>query len=661
MPNRSRHHRSSRRFRRKRAQRIVVIALASLVGVLVLSAVWVTVRGLMAREQLEGAIPTAMSIRDSVLTGDVASLDDQIRVVQTRATQAESLTSDPVWRAVEVLPLFGDNLRVIRQGAAVAAEIATSALPPISGLAATVTAADLTPQGGAFNLTTLASIAPDVADARAAVDRAAEQAAVIDTSTALPPIGNAVDELVDLVSQTKIVVDGMDAAVTLLPAMLGGDGPRRYLLMSLNSAELRSSGGIPGALSVITADGGALSIGESTSASGLGRFDPPVIEQTPAELALFKGLTGTFMQDVNLTPNFSRAAETARAMWQTRIGTPIDGVVSVDPVALGYILAATGPIDAGSGIVLDSTNASKVLLSDSYQLFPDPAAQDAFYADVTSRVFRTVTAGSINSPALLAALGTAIVENRIHLWSTVESEQTVIEQFPVAGTLPTSSETTAGFGVYLNDRTESKMDYYLTGEGVVGAAQCRADGRPIYRVDVTLGSTVTDSIASTLSDYVVGAGVPGRPRGVIATNLFVYAPAEAIAFSVRVNGIEQGFTSAVDSDRVVAGIDVILDPGATARVEMLFLGGEGAPLDATALATPTASGFPVEFGGGFACPDPSNEGTQIDARMNVQPDETTVLHHGELGVLSSPWGQLDVSASALASPGISTNSPGGGL
>ena len=50
------------------------------------------------------------------------------------------------------------------------------------------------------------------------------------------------------------------------------------------------------------------------------------------------------MQDVNLTPDFPTAAATAQAMWERKTGQHVDGVLSLDPVALGYILDATGPV-----------------------------------------------------------------------------------------------------------------------------------------------------------------------------------------------------------------------------------------------------------------------------------------------------------------------------
>ncbi|WP_420898141.1 DUF4012 domain-containing protein [Cryobacterium suzukii] len=48
--------------------------------------------------------------------------------------------------------------------------------------------------------------------------------------------------------ETSATLEGMNRAATLLPAMLGATEPRNYILLFQNPAELRSTGGIPGAL-----------------------------------------------------------------------------------------------------------------------------------------------------------------------------------------------------------------------------------------------------------------------------------------------------------------------------------------------------------------------------------------------------------------------------
>ncbi|MBA2774339.1 MAG: DUF4012 domain-containing protein [Nocardioidaceae bacterium] len=66
-------------------------------------------------------------------------------------------------------------------------------------------------------------------------------------------------------------------AVKLLPPMLGPDGPRSYLVMFQNTAELRAAGGIPGAIAIIRAAGGKLRLTQQGDAGSLGSYRWPVL------------------------------------------------------------------------------------------------------------------------------------------------------------------------------------------------------------------------------------------------------------------------------------------------------------------------------------------------------------------------------------------------
>ena len=97
--------------------------------------------------------------------------------------------------------------------------------------------------------------APDIVSAAAGAHRAQEAVAAIDTGALVPQLVGPVEELQDGMSQVAGALDAGAQVATLLPPMLGADGPRTYLLVSLNSAELRSAGGIVGAFAVLHAAG----------------------------------------------------------------------------------------------------------------------------------------------------------------------------------------------------------------------------------------------------------------------------------------------------------------------------------------------------------------------------------------------------------------------
>jgi hypothetical protein len=295
---------------------------------------------------------------------------------------------------------------------------------------------------------------------------------------------------------------------------------------------------------------------------------PPVLPLSAAESTLYGEALGTWMHDVNFTPDFTRSGELARAMWAARTGQSVDGVVSIDPVALGYLLTATGPISLDSGVVLTSDNAVQILLSDVYAMFPGSTEQDAFFAEATGKIFEAMTSGSADGPTLLKALGRAAEENRIHVWSSRDDEQRQLSSTSIAGSVPESSDDHTAFGVYLNDATGAKMDYYLDGAVAIGSAVCRNDLRPNFEVRVSLTSSAPTDAASRLPAYVTGGGAYGVNPGDIRTNVFVYAPSGSVPYSVTIDGQEYAFVQASHDSHSVAGVTVELKPGASSTVSM---------------------------------------------------------------------------------------------
>ncbi len=148
-------------------------------------------------------------------------------------------------------------------------------------------------------------------------------------------------------------------------------------------------------------------------------------------------------------------------MWQRETGQQVNGVIAIDPVTLGYLLKATGPVQLATGDTLTSDNAVKLLLSEAYAKYSDPKVQDAFFASAASAVFEKVSSGGFDAKQFVAALTRSAGEGRLRLWSADTSEEQLIDGTAVAGMLPTADEETRQFGVYLNDGTGSKMDYYL--------------------------------------------------------------------------------------------------------------------------------------------------------------------------------------------------------
>ncbi|NII50332.1 DUF4012 domain-containing protein [Frigoribacterium endophyticum] len=551
------------------ARWVVVTGLVVVLG----AVAWVGVRGVLASQHLRAAVTSADRVQSDLAGSDPAAALVSARELEVDVDAARDLTSDLVWRAAERLPLVGDDLRAVREVSEVLSNVASDAIVPVAGIADDVGVDAFKPQNGAIDLQPLIKVAPAVGGADETLKAELGNARNIDASATVEPIKDAVAQLVDVLSKATTQIDVVARAVDLAPAMMGANGPRDYLILFQNNAEVRATGGIPGAVALLHVEDGRLSLVQQASSSDFPRADAPVLPLPPETEGLYGAITGQYIQDVNLTPQFPLSAQLASEMWKRQFGTTVDGVLSMDPVALSYLMAATGPITLPTGDVLTSDNVVPLLLSEAYSRYEEPAQQDLFFAGTASGVFSAVASGSLDPKTLVSALTRAGDERRIYLWSADPDEQARIAETTLAGQLPTSTPSQPRFGMYLNDGTGAKMDYYLGADFGVGQEVCRQDGRSTYVVEVTLRNDAPADAAASLPPYVTGDGNFGIPPGQISTNLAVYAPSEGVFMEAAVDGQPAGVQTATDSGHAVVQLQTTLSPGQSTTIKMSFLGG----------------------------------------------------------------------------------------
>ena len=128
----------------------------------------------------------------------------------------------------------------------------------------------------------------------------------------------------------------------------------------------------------------------------------------------------------------------------------------------------------------------------------------------------------------------------------------------------TDSERTS-FGVYLNDATGSKMDYYMkVGTGV---QWCTAPGGPAEAVlDVSLKNDAPAD-AAALPPSITGGGGFGTEAGLTRTTGYLYLPEGASVLSSE-NSDGSGFQTGTDQGRTVLIWSSLLAPGQEASASI---------------------------------------------------------------------------------------------
>jgi hypothetical protein len=602
-PHRSR---GSRRVSRKkyRRRRRIVWAVVIAAFVLLLAGAWVGFRLWQAYDHLQAAAQTVPSLSQEVKDGDTAGARKDLADLQQHASAAQSAAHDFLWSAAEQLPGMGPNLSAVRTIADSIDALSWQTLPPLVELSADMDPAKIAPKDGAIDLAPLIEAKPEVDKAISAIESLRTLIGGIDTSRLMPQLAGAVAELDAKLDKVHGLAVTAQKAVTLLPPMLGADGKRTYLVVFQNLAELRATGGIYGAYAVVTADRGAVSLVKQGATSGdIPVFDPPVTQLPAEESALYTERPAMWAMDVNMSPDFPTGARLIRDMYRHTFGVEVDGVIATDPVALSEVLDGTGPVALPNGDSLDAQSVVTYLLAEAYQQAEDPAdvnkVSDQIFAQAAKATFTALVSGQGSSAKVLEGLQTAASQRRLLVWSDMETEQKLLATTVLGGVLPQDDGGRPLVGVFLNDGTGGKMDYYLRQKVTLDAVGCRPDGTAVLQAKLSLTSTAPKS---GLPEYVTGLAMGGDY--VTRTNVMIFTPTGGKIESATANGDRVFLAGGIEKGRRVGILTVDLKPGESADITVTI---DSGPLPSDGLqglelrTTPMASPVPITVGTAIDC------------------------------------------------------------
>ncbi|WOQ70003.1 DUF4012 domain-containing protein [Microbacterium limosum] len=508
--------------RRRSAGRVFAIVT----GVVLIAAIavlaWVGVRALLAQQHLSSAQAVAGEVQ-STLSTEPAAMATAAAALADETAAARDLTSDPVWKLVEGVPWIGPQLSAVSTVAASIDTLVRSGLAPLLDVAAGLDVSAFAPRDGAIDLAPLIAMQQPAATAASAAAQSAASLDDLDTAGLVGAVRQPLAEASELMGTVATATEALARATQLVPPMLGADGPRNYLVLFQNNAEWRSLGGIPGAVILVNTDGGRISLAGESDANELTQGGEPIAALSSEVQGIYGLDPVRFMHNTTLVPDFALTGELSRAFWERATGTAVDGVISIDPVALSYLLRATGPVTLPSGDVLTSENAVPLLLNDVYFRYSEPAEQDAFFASAAAAVFGALTSGEASPTALVEALVQAGSEDRLLIWNERDEEQTVLEGTTLVGALPVTDLEATRFGVFVNDGTGSKMDYYARLETSLGWCESATDGTTRAGLSVTVRSEAPADAATSLPGYITGFGT-FVPEGLIRTVTYIYMP-----------------------------------------------------------------------------------------------------------------------------------------
>ena len=436
------------------------------------------------------------------------------------------------WSALANVPVVGPNLEALHRTASAMAYVSEAAAPLLERVTAASSSAE--------RIRAVVSSSDDLASLASVLQASAQDLKGIDPGSLNFGLGETVSSLQERLPSLADQARAAAEATRHLSGMVGVGSKRTWLVMLQNPAEARGTGGLFSAFARVQVEDGSWSILEASSRKdALDEIDIPyqkVLQQRPSTLW---GDNLQHWASFNLSVDFPLNAQLAAAGMAAR-GTPVDGVIAIDPAVLAALLAGTGPVEH-QGVTINAATAEQFFLKDIYAQFsdfPDVPAKDRLTMGLLFATVSAVQDRPLDLASMAAALAPVIESGHVKVWSANPAEEQWLTTTSVGGEVPGGPGPIVA--VSLNNAAGGKIDAYLKTTIDYAIDSCRPASSGYQNASVTI--TLTNEAPDGLPDYVdFRLDDPSGPAGSTSMIVTVLGPVGSSGITVDLDGAPTPF------------------------------------------------------------------------------------------------------------------------
>ena len=505
----------------------------------------------MAADLVDGLKAKAGDVSDllnetlAALKGlDFVSANELAARTSAAVSDLRSQMQGPLWGAAEWVPVLGGDVKAARALVDTLAGLVDGALVPVSQALSTVELDRLVVADGSdriqFDVAAIQAVADAIKQAAPVLDEAASAVGGMG-ETHIAQLTEAVDTAKERIAPLAGELDEAAGLLGVLPGLLGASGERVYGVLAQNNGEIRSTGGLAGQCCRVAVKDGLVSLSE---VEGIRNFMNPgddevmCVPLTDEEVALYSRSVGYMSVNTNCIPDFPRVCDIFNQLWSATNGERVDGFVAIDPILLQALMGLTQGTQTSDGTVLDGESTVRVLMHDTYwRNLDDYAATDAYFAEAASAALDCIMGGvpSMDPGALLQVIRRGIDGGHLLMWAADADEQAIIEGLGASREV-TLDPAAPQLGVYLNNGSWSKFEWYLNIDFSMGEAAANADGSRTYPCSLRLANAMTPEELEASNAVITGGNPAKRSEDDMLEVLNLYAPAGGRIEVVGSNG-----------------------------------------------------------------------------------------------------------------------------
>jgi hypothetical protein len=385
------------------------------------------------------------------------------------------------------------------------------------------------------------------------------------TGWLVPPVWDRLDQLRQETGAWASTLGNAAEAARLSQAMLGGERPRTYLIMLLNNAELRGSGGILSGVGTVTVTAGRLRLGRFSYYAALAKNPRQKIQVPPDVKRRFARYNADEAVLVNATstPDAPEAAMTAISAYEAATKRRLDGALLADPRGLAALLPDEARISVPNRTQpLTKESLARFVYSDVYRSSARSQRQRRRATIALGQsAFKSVFTSGLRNMAAMRAVAGAIAGGHLRFFSGEPAEQELLTQLGATGELtPTTDDSLL---VTVQNLGADKLDYWMRRSL---SHDCSVRGPTLNcRTEVGISNESPDG----LPGYVVQAG--RKPSYAMYEGyLEFYVPERARIRGVELNRREVEFFREHEDMRTSVGIFFEVEQGALAQATLAY-------------------------------------------------------------------------------------------
>jgi hypothetical protein len=468
----------------------------------------------------------------SLTAGDRVAARRHLRKAEQALSEARGATDKPQVRIAKWLPYTRNTVTDLDHLLSAATVLVGSANDAM-GLYASVSGDGSTLfKDGQVDLDELASARDALLGMSAALDKAESELEQVDGDG---PLGDeALAKKKSALKQIRSVqrrIAPFTPVIDALPAAVGAEGTKRYLVAIMNPAEMRASGGAPLSMALVVFKKGKLTIPLKGTTSSVTKGSPegllgdsPQLVWPRVKTDPFQPAVGEPQRFVNagFNPDFRVSGEQMMRATPKFFGHKTDGVIALDVVALSHLLDAVGPVESEYGVLTPENLVDELLVKAYVEQGADVLGRQARNDALMTTILTDITAGG-GIRTKVTALAKAIPNRHLQFFFRDKRLQRVAEEMDAAGAVP-SPKVGNLTAVYTQNGNGSKVDVFQDRE-IDETVQLRKDGSALVRRTVTLKNNtppyvgdVPDARRGYLTRWVTNLVINLMPPGARITD-----------------------------------------------------------------------------------------------------------------------------------------------